>query len=334
MADRRSLLFRGYWFLRSRPILLRRWAQQRFADWRGAASSERARARWGASRFAAVVPDLIWTRPRVVREYLHELASGDPECDWVTWMMHRYATGRGLRALVLGCGEGWLERMLARDKRIAGVVGVDLSEEAVARAGEHAAREGLSEKIRHGTVDLDRQAPPDGPYDLVFSHDLIHHVRDLEGFFDRIAGVLAPGGVLLFCEYVGPRRFGYDAKRSGIVDEFLAALPERYRRLPLTGGLATQGVRTDPGELALQDPSEAVRSDDILPVLRTKMKVLEEIPYGGSLLNPLLYEIVANFEEGNEADDAILRQLCAAEKVLIRTGVLPSDYVVVAATPQ
>jgi hypothetical protein len=62
------------------------------------------------------------------------------------------------------------------------------------------------------------------------------------------------------------------------------------------------------------------------------MRVLEEIPYGGSILNPLLHEIIANFEDGNEADEAILRQLCASEKVLIRTGAIPSDYVIVAAT--
>jgi hypothetical protein len=117
-----------------------------------------------------------------------------------------------------------------------------------------------------------------------------------------------------------------------MIGEFLRALPEKYRRLSRTGGLATEAVRTDPGELARQDPSEAVRSDEILPVVRQTMRVLDEIPYGGSILNPLLYEIAANFEDGNEADEAILRQLCAAEKVLIRAGAIPSDYVIVAAT--
>ncbi len=188
-------------------------------------------------------------------------------CDWVTWMVHRYAAGNALSALVLGCGEGWLDRALARSERIAQVVAVDFSEEALARAAERAAREGLSHKVRHVPADLNRPEPLGGPFDLVLAHDVIHHVRNLEGLFDR-----------------------------------------------------------------RQDPSEAVRSDEILPVLRARMKVLEEIPYGGSLLNPLLYEIVANFEDGNEADEAILRQLCASEKVLIRTGALPSDYTVVAAT--
>ena len=302
------------------------------ADWGGAASGQRARQRWSGSDFAASLPDLIWTRPRVVREYLHEMASGNPRCDWVTWMMHRYAVGTELTALVLGCGEGWLDRALARSERISRVVAVDFSQEALACAAEQAARDGLSHKVRHMPADLNGPESLGGPFDIILAHDVIHHVRDLEGLFDRIAGALSPCGVLLFCEYVGPRRFDYDAKRRSIADESLRALPEKYRRLRATGGFATQGVRTDPGKLAREDPSEAVRSDEILPLLRARMKVLEEIPYGGSLLNPLLYEIVANFEDGNEADEAILKQLCAAEKVLIRTGGLPSDYVVVAAT--
>jgi len=259
------------------------------------------------------------------------MVSGDPRCDWVTWMLHRYAVGMGLKALVLGCGEGWLERALARDARIPEIVAVDFSKEMLARAARQAEREGLDGKIRYAAVDLDREILPGGPYDLILAHDAIHHVRDLEGFFDRVASALATTGVFLFCDYVGPRRFDYAAPRRAVVDEFLRALPEKYRHLARTGGIATQGVRTDPGELARQDPSEAVRSDEILSLLRAKMKVLEEIPYGGSLLSPLLYEIIGNFEEGNEADEAILKQLCAAEKVLIQTGALPSDYMVVAA---
>jgi SAM-dependent methyltransferase len=247
-------------------------------------------------------------------------------------MLHRYCRRTGLSALVLGGGDGWLERVLARDSRISTVTGVDLSEEAVAEASRQAEAAGLSGRIRHEIADLDRDPLPGGPYDLVLAHDSIHHVRDLEGLFGRIEDVLAPQGVLLFCEYVGPRRFDYGREREMILDEALRSLPEKYRRLPDGRGLATRGHRTDPGELAIRDPSEAVRSDDILPVLRRSMTVVEEIPYGGSLLAPLLFELVANFEEGNVEDEAVLAGLCAKERELIASGALPSDHVVVAAT--
>jgi len=328
---RPSILFRAGWFLRSRVILLRRWCQQRFTDWRGVASANRARAYWSSADLASA-KDLVWTRARVVREHLHEMVSGDPRCDWVTWMTYRYAVGTRLSALVLGCGQGWLERALALNDRIERVVGVDSSGGAIARAAELAAQQGLSGKIRYLALDLEHEVLPESPYDLVYAHDVIHHIRELEDLFDRVGAALAPAGVFLFCEYVGPRRFQYDQARTATLDEFLRALPDRYRRLPHSRTLATTSARIDPGDLARRDPSEAVRSDEILPVMRSRLKLLEEIPYGGSLLNPLLDELVVNFEDGNEVDEAILKQLCAAEKVLIRTGALPPDFVVGAAS--
>jgi SAM-dependent methyltransferase len=280
----------------------------------------------------------LWTQSRIVREYLHERVSGDPRCDWVTWMLYRHASeradgGRRLSALVLGCGDGWLERRLATDDRIGHVTGIDISEGAIEGARKSAEAAGLADRIEHAVVDLDREGLPTGPWDLVLSHDVIHHVRDLEGLYRRIANALAPSGWLLFCEYVGPNRFDYDRRRQGLADEALLSLPEKYRRLPGGRGLATRGIRSDPGEVARLDPSEAVRSDAILPVLRASrdLEIVEEIPYGGSLLSPLLFELVVNFEEGNPEDEAVMRGLCAREKSLIASGELPSDYFVVAA---
>lgn len=328
---REPLFARAWWFVRSRPTVLRRLLQRGIAALPRAANRRKVEEHWGPAGSAALGP-LVWTNSRVIREYLHTRVSGDPRCDWVTWMLHRHAPRRpGLRVLVLGCGDGWLERVLARDERISFVMGVDVSPGIVDEAARRAAAEGLSDSISHAVTDLDRDPLPPGPWDLVLSHDVIHHVRNLEGLYARTSEALAPDGLLLFCEYVGPRRFDYGRARELILDDALRSLPERYRRLQGGRGIATRGHRTDPGELALRDPSEAVRSDDILPVLRASMEVLEEIPYGGSLLSPLLFELVANFDEEKPEDEAILRRLCEREAALIADGTLPSDYVVAAA---
>ncbi|MEP6800829.1 MAG: methyltransferase domain-containing protein [Acidobacteriota bacterium] len=327
-VGRDPFLFRLGWFLRTPAIRLRRALGRARGALRPARS--RVRHRWSPAAASALAP-LVWTNARVVREYLHERVSGHPGCDWVTWMLSRHARGPDLSALVLGGGEGWLERVLARDPRIGRVMGVDIAGEAIEEAERLAKEEGLSDRIRHQVVDLDRDPVPGGPYDLVLAHDAIHHVRDLEGLFERISRALAPGGTLLFCEYVGPRRFDFDARRQAILDDALRSLPEKYRRLQDGRGLATRGHRTDPVELAIRDPSEAVRSDEILPVLRRSMEVVEEIPYGGGLLAPLLFELILNFEEGNAVDDAVLGGLCERERSLMAEGELDSDYVVVAA---
>lgn len=66
-------------------------------------------------------------------------------------------------------------------------------------------------------------------------------------------------------------------------------------------------------------------------MLRKSMTVVEEIPYGGSLLAPLLFELILNFEDGSSVDDAVLRGLCDRERALMESGELASDYVIAAA---
>jgi SAM-dependent methyltransferase len=328
--DRPTFAFRALWFLRTRPILLRRSIQKALAAVPLPAWRTRVRDRWSPAGTGALASN-VWTSSRIVREYLHERVSGNPACDWVAWMVHRHSSGDHLRVLVLGCGEGWIERALASNPRVASIAGVDISAAAIARGAEIAAAEGLSDRIRHAVVDLERDPLPAGPWDLVLAHDVIHHIRGLDALFSRISAVLAPEGRLLFCEYTGPARFEFGRERERVLDEVLRSLPEKYRRLPGDRGIATRGNRTDPGDLARRDPSEAVRSDRILPSVRASMDVLEEIPYGGSLLAPLLYELVANFRDGEPEDDAILRSLCEKENALIAAGEIPSDYYVVAA---
>jgi len=336
-ATRRSLPARALGFFWSLAVRARRRLQILVVRFLPSASSRRVSERWSPAGAAGVTP-FLWTASRIVREYLHERVSGDPRCDWVTWMLFRHASvgsteDRKLSALVLGCGDGWLDRRLAADDRIGHVTGIDISEGAIEGARRGAEEAGLAGRIDHAVVDLDRESLPTGPWDLVVSHDVIHHVRDLEGLYRRIARVLAPSGCLLFCEYVGPNRFAYDRRREALADDALLSLPEKYRRLPGGRGLATRGIRSDPGEVARIDPSEAVRSEAILPVLRASrdLVIVEEIAYGGSLLSPLLFELVVNFEDGNPDDEAVMRELCAREKNLIASGELPSDYVVVAA---
>ena len=91
--------------------------------------------------------------------------------------------------------------------------------------------------------------------------------------------------------------------------------------------------------IGLAEPAPFVQCDDADGAKQLRihlrasrqLEILEEIPYGGSLLAPLLYELVANFEEGNVEDETILRGLCAKERELIRAGKLSPDYAVVAA---
>ena len=81
------------------------------------------------------------------------------------------------------------------------------------------------------------------------------------------------------------------------------------------------------------DPSEAVRSSEIVPLLSRYFRVVEFTGYGGSLLHDLLLDIAGNFTEENSGSLDHLKRLFELEDDLLASGRLSHDFaVVVAAT--
>jgi len=174
-------------------------------------------------------------------------------------------------------------------------------------------------------VDLER-GDLGGPYDAVFANDVLHHITNLEGLYERVRDSLAPGGRLIFSEYVGPNRFQFSDERMDLVKRYFRLLPDRLRYDPFQGLLLRRRTRPDAAYVEQQDPTEAVRSEDVLPLARRYFRADAEYPYGGSLLNPLLSEIIVNFDEENPEDTRLLEILCGAEDRLIRAGHLEPDF--------
>ena len=284
-----------------------------------------ASTRWDDGRFTSHLELLVWTASPVVRRYLHALVSGDPDCDWLTWVEHAHLSPNLNAALVLGCGSGWLERALAGRGRFRSIVACDFAAETVARARQ-AAEEGGVTGIEYRVLDLENEGLPGGPFDAVFAHDVLHHIAGLEPLYTRIHAALAPEGRLIFNEYVGPNRFQYSDERMEVVNRYLRLLPDRLRRDPVDGRLLWKRERADRKQLVTDDPTEAVRSEHVLPLARRFFRVEKEYVYGGGLLNPLLFRIVANFRSGDPWDDMLLSRLCAAEQRLTEAEEIDSDF--------
>jgi SAM-dependent methyltransferase len=89
--------------------------------------------------------------------------------------------------------------------------------------------------------------------------------------------------------------------------------------------------RPDPFQLQISDPSEAVRSQEILELLPNYLRIVEVRPLGGALLHFLLDDIAGNFNPERREDSRLLEMLFEVEDALTEAGILQNDFAVIAA---
>lgn len=280
---------------------------------------------WDNLEFTHRLETEVWMASPVVRRYLHSLSTGDPNCDWLTFIRHHHFSGPVGRCLVLGCGTGWLERALAASGQFRSIIACDFAADSVDEARRQAEREAMS-LIEYRVLNLEKEELPEGKFDAIVANDVLHHITGLEALYERIHDKLEPGGRFAFCEYIGPNRFQYPDERMELINRYFRVLPARLRRDSFTGELLHERSRIDAAHVIAWDPTEAVRSEEVLPLARSFFEPVAEIPYGGSLLNPLLFAIVKNFREADPEDDAMLQRLCDTERRLLQEGRLSSDF--------
>jgi SAM-dependent methyltransferase len=277
---------------------------------------------WNDPHYTQRLAHANWMANTAVLMHLNERATGDPARDWLSSWAHRWFVGDNLRVLVLGCGEGWLERAVAGWPFVARIDAVDFAEEAVARARELA--RGIA-KIGYGVVDLNRDELPRDTYDVVVAHSVLHHVENLEHAYAQIERCMRPDATLVINEYVGPNRFQYSDHVLSAINVLLRALPEELRR--------PYEARTRPTveEMIANDPTEAVRAEELVAFTERTFEVRERRDIGGTILQHLLYDIVENFRFDDPRERSLLQMLCTIEGMLIDAKRIPCDFVLMAA---
>ena len=100
---------------------------------------------------------------------------------------------RRRKVLDLGCGFGWFCRW-AREQGASNVVGVDVSEKMLARAGAASA----DPAITYTRADMEQLELPPKTFDVVYSALALHYVENLSALLSQSYRSLAPGGILVF----------------------------------------------------------------------------------------------------------------------------------------
>jgi SAM-dependent methyltransferase len=257
--------------------------------------------------------DRYWNELPEVLSYLCRSATGDPKLWWMDYFKQNYATPPLQRALVIACGNGWVERSLY-DRRVAlhfDAYDPDPSylEQAEALRGDR--------PIRYFQADF-TSFSAEHPYDLVVNVAALHHARRLYETVERVACSMTEAGILVNWDYVGPSRNQYSPKHLGIMKAANRSLPTHLRSPhPLRPALRT---------IISGDPTEAAHSSEIRKAVGLYFDILEWNDLGGGVAYQILWNNVAGFQDGDPTAKSSLERLLATDDELTRNGVVPSLF--------
>nr|WP_152897370.1 class I SAM-dependent methyltransferase [Pseudomonas piscis] len=290
----------------------------------------------GSDPFSA---DVYWRAvPAIQRRHQQKATAGSGHDYWVSYCLDTFLGGRlpVARMLSVGCGTGDLERDLYNLKAFQHCDALDIAPAALDTARAQATALGAG-SIDYQLLDIERTALPSAHYDAVWFNGSMHHIRELESVCANVRQALKPDGWLFLNEYLGANHFAFDEIQCAAISHAFALIPPSMRHSFVQGShgqVQNQVPLPDPLEVVKVDPSEAVRSQDILRVVQEHFDIRAFNACGGTLLQFLLHGIAGNFRDDNPQAMRILQMLFDIEDGLIESGTLHSDFAIVAATPK
>lgn len=270
---------------------------------------------------------IYWELLPAIEKYQMNYISEDESIDLISYIIECIKKNIGaynLKGLSIGCNVACPEMTIFRTGLFDKIEVMDIAEGLLNKQKKAALEMGLDD-IEYIKQDFNTAVFDKDAYDVIWAIGTIHHIEKLETFFNQINNALKDGGIFIMREYIGPNRMQFTDMQLRIVNDILSILPEKYR-IKADGTIKHVVNRPDVDDLIEADPSESVRSQDIMAIIEEILKIDRLAYTGGTILHLLLDGIASNFE--NDADaEVVLEILIQLEKTLIKEGVLSSDYV-------
>lgn len=264
----------------------------------------------------------------VRREYINRSMHGNPDWDWVTYLAESHLRPHALRAVLdVGCGEGSVSIALIGAGIAEKSIGVDVSAQGIEAAKGHANAAGIGARAEFMCADILNLDFDGGFFDAIVINMALHHVLDIERLLAKIKRWKAPNAILAIHEYVGPNRFQWTDAARFEGERLLRSLPPKLRVHGISNEIVESLWSPTYRDMLVGDPSEAIRSAEMIDILDCYFERIERRDFGGTILQPLLVDIVHNFEfERDASHRSELDRLFAAERELLRSGRITSNF--------
>ncbi len=288
-------------------------------------STSRVSEYWAKQSEEARTSRSVWINNEIVARHVYRLISGGMPLHWLSWFFQHYLSPAVTfkKSLSICCGEGTHEIALYRTGTVHSIHGFDISEGAIASAKAKFEEAAVSPGRYCFEVADANDLQLEGQFDLCLSTGALHHVTNLEGLLSHVADALTADGYFVVLEFIGPNRFQWTDQQLELINGILRRLETRY----LKDNKRIQLQRAPVDAVIANDPSEAVRSEEVLPMLNRYFTVEYLKYFNGAIVHPLYPLLNPEFTNSGSADfDSIIRLILFLEEVLVREKVLPSDF--------
>ena len=233
----------------------------------------------------------FWNHLYPVQKYINKLCTDNEHADFIDDILKRFKDYIPFeKVLIVGCGNGWVERRLA-DMNIAKYFDAfDISDEYL----EEARSKKNTRNVNYFVDDINElNNLPDVKYDAIFNIAILHHAEKIENAVKKLSDVLKCGGLIFNYEYIGPAQNQYSDQHLKIMQKINESLPERLQnKNPLRPPI--QNFRVE--------PTEAIHSDLVRPIIEKYFHIVFEREFNGGIAYQILWNNISLFKDQSDVE--------------------------------
>lgn len=254
-----------------------------------------------------------WNELPLVLEYINKNITGNKNIIWQKDILTRFKENLPFKkVLIIGCGNGWVERELY-DLGI----GLDFDAFDISNKFLNIARKKVgNRKISYFVADLNKLKLKENNYDAVFNVSVLHHIENISDALRNISKVLKPNGLIFNYEYVGPNQYQYSNEHLKILNEINKSMPERFQ--------TKQSLRPLVEDFELGDNTEAINSELIYNEFNQFFDIIYDKEIMGGIAYPILWNNIEEFQKNDEESKRILNQILVKDNEYTKSEKIPN----------
>ena len=265
-----------------------------------------------------------WDIPEI-KAHWNYLISGNPNCLYEDYVVSKVLSDKeNLKMLSIGCGGGHHELRFAKYNNFSSILGIDLAPKLIEKANKMANENGYS-NLKYEVHNFYDFKLENQTFDVIHFYANLHHLKPVNAVLEKVKIALKKDGYLIIHEYVGADRFQFSKYQIKAVNELLKSIPKNLRTKYLTNSIKRKIHIPGLIRMILADPSEAVDSNSIRPMLQKRFSSIIEVELGGNILQLLFKDIAHHFVNPTNDGLHILKRTFEKEKEFIDTK--KSDFI-------